>query len=185
MLINFFFITLHYKITEKIGRLCAIKKVTFMKVSELLNEENVLLNVEAKDKYELIDKLIDVVAKSGKVLDKEKVRNCVYEREKILSTGVGKGFAVPHGKTDAVTDIVLAFAITKEPLDYEALDNQPVRLVMLMVGKDSLVSSHIKLLSRISRLMNNDEFRESLLNAKSTQEVLEIFRKEESNYFDV
>jgi mannitol/fructose-specific phosphotransferase system IIA component (Ntr-type) len=56
---------------------------------------------------------------------------------------------------------------------------------MLMVGKDSLVSSHIKLLSRISRLMNNDEFRESLLNAKSTQEVLEIFRKEESNYFDV
>ncbi|MCX8057629.1 MAG: PTS sugar transporter subunit IIA [Ignavibacteria bacterium] len=156
-----------------------------MKVSELLNEDNVLLGVEAKDKYELIDKLIDVAAKSGKVLDKEKVRNCVYEREKILSTGVGKGFAVPHGKTDAVTDIILVFAITKEPLDYEALDNQPVRLVMLMVGKDSLVSSHIKLLSRISRLMNNDEFRESLLNAKSKEEVLEIFKKEESNYFDV
>lgn len=156
-----------------------------MKVSELLNEDNILLDVEAKDKYELIDKLIDVVANSGKVLDKEKVRNCVYEREKILSTGVGKGFAVPHGKTDAVTDIVLAFAVTKEPLDYEALDNQPVRLVLLMVGKDSLVSSHIKLLSRISRLMNNDEFRENLLNAKTKQEVLEIFKKEESNYFDV
>ncbi len=156
-----------------------------MKVSELLNEDNVLLNVEAKDKYELIDKLIDLAAKSGKIIDKEKVRNCVYEREKILSTGVGKGFAVPHGKTDAVSDIVLAFAITKEPLDYEALDNQPVRLVMLMVGKDSLVSSHIKLLSRISRLMNNDEFRENLLNAKSKEEILEIFRKEESNYFDV
>lgn len=156
-----------------------------MKVSELLNEDNVLLNVEANDKYELIDKLIDLAAKTGKIIDKEKVRNCVYEREKILSTGVGKGFAVPHGKTDAVSDIVLAFAITKEPLDYEALDNQPVRLVMLMVGKDSLVSSHIKLLSRISRLMNNDEFRENLLNAKSKEEILEIFRKEESNYFDV
>jgi fructose-specific phosphotransferase system IIA component len=156
-----------------------------MKVSEYLNEENVLLDVEAKDKYELIDKLIEVAAKSGKILDKEKVREAVYEREKILSTGVGKGFAVPHGKTDAVNDIVLAFAITKEPLDYQALDNQPVRLVMLMVGKDSLVSSHIKLLSRISRLMNNDEFRENLLNAKTKEEVLEIFRKEESNYFDV
>ncbi|MGB9665235.1 MAG: PTS sugar transporter subunit IIA [Ignavibacteria bacterium] len=156
-----------------------------MKVSEYLNEDNVLLDVEAKDKYELIDKLIEVAAKSGKILDKEKVREAVYEREKILSTGVGKGFAVPHGKTDAVNDIVLAFAITKEPLNYEALDNQPVRLVMLMVGKDSLVSSHIKLLSRISRLMNNDEFRESLLNARTKQEVLEIFRKEESNYFDV
>lgn len=156
-----------------------------MKVSEYLNEDNVLLNVEAKDKYELIDKLIEVASKSGKILDKEKVRQAVYEREKILSTGVGKGFAVPHGKTDAVNDIVLAFAITKEPLEYEALDHQPVRLVMLMVGKDSLVSSHIKLLSRISRLMNNDEFRENLLNAKTKQEVLEIFRKEEANYFDV
>jgi fructose-specific phosphotransferase system IIA component len=156
-----------------------------MKVSEYLNEDNVLLNVEAKDKYDLIDKLIEVASKSGKILDKEKVRQAVYEREKILSTGVGKGFAVPHGKTDAVNDIVLAFAITKEPLDYEALDNQPVRLVMLMVGKDSLVSSHIKLLSRISRLMNNDEFRENLLNAKTKEEVLDIFRKEEANYFDV
>jgi PTS system fructose-specific IIC component len=156
-----------------------------MKVSEYLNEDNVLLNVEAKDKYDLIDKLIEVASKSGKILDKEKVRQAVYEREKILSTGVGKGFAVPHGKTDAVNDIVLAFAITKEPLDYEALDNQPVRLVMLMVGKDSLVSSHIKLLSRISRLMNNDEFRENLLNAKTKKEVLDIFRKEEANYFDV
>lgn len=155
-----------------------------MKVSELLNEENILLNLEAKDKYDLIDKLINVVAKSDKVLDLEKVRNCVYEREKILSTGVGKGFAVPHGKTDAVTDILIALAVTKDPVDYEALDNQPVRIALLIVGKDSLVSSHIKLLSRISRLMNNDDFREMLLNAKSKQEILDLFRKEESNYFD-
>lgn len=155
-----------------------------MKISELLNEENILLNLEAKDKYDLIDKLINVVAKSDKVLDLEKVRNCVYEREKILSTGVGKGFAVPHGKTDAVTDILIALAVTKDPVDYEALDNQPVRIALLIVGKDSLVSSHIKLLSRISRLMNNDDFREMLLNAKSKQEILDLFRKEESNYFD-
>lgn len=155
-----------------------------MRISELLNEENILLNLEAKDKYDLIDKLINVVAKSDKVLDIEKVRNCVYEREKILSTGVGKGFAVPHGKTDAVTDILIALAVTKDPVDYEALDNQPVRIALLIVGKDSLVSSHIKLLSRISRLMNNDDFREMLLNAKSKQEILDLFRKEESNYFD-
>lgn len=155
-----------------------------MRISELLNEENILLNLEAKDKYDLIDKLINVVAKSDKVLDIEKVRNCVYEREKILSTGVGKGFAVPHGKSDAVTDILIALAVTKDPVDYEALDNQPVRIALLIVGKDSLVSSHIKLLSRISRLMNNDDFREMLLNAKSKQEILDLFRKEESNYFD-
>lgn len=156
-----------------------------MKISDLLNEENVVLNLEAKDKYEIIDELIEVVSKSNKVLDKAKVRNCILEREKVLSTGVGKGFAVPHGKTDSVTDIVIAFGITKNPVDYEALDDQPVRLVLLIIGRDSLVSSHIKLLSRISRLMNNEEFRESLLSARSKEEVLALFRKEEANYFDI
>ncbi len=156
-----------------------------MKISDLLNEENVVLNLEAKDKYEIIDELVEVVSRSNKVLDKEKVKNCVLEREKVLSTGVGKGFAVPHGKTDAVTDIVIAFGITKNPVDYEALDDQPVRLVLLIIGRDSLVSSHIKLLSRISRLMNNEEFRESLLSAPSKEDVLTLFRKEEANYFDI
>ncbi len=156
-----------------------------MKISDLINDENVLLDLAAKDKYEIIDALIEVVSKSNKVLDKEKVRNCVIEREKVLSTGVGKGFAVPHGKTDAVTEIVVAFAITKEPVEYEALDDQPVRLIFLIIGRDSLVSSHIKLLSRISRLMNNEDFREKLLESKSIPEVLEYFKKEEANYFDI
>jgi fructose-specific phosphotransferase system IIA component len=156
-----------------------------MKVSELLSEDNVLLYLDAKDKYEIINTLVDVVSKSNKVLDKEKVKNCVLEREKVLSTGVGKGFALPHGKTDAVSEIVAAFAITKDPVDYEALDDQPVRLVFLIVGRDSLVSSHIKLLSRISRLINNEDFRENLLKSNSVTEVLEHFRKEEANYFDI
>ncbi|MBU2445993.1 MAG: PTS sugar transporter subunit IIA [Bacteroidetes bacterium] len=156
-----------------------------MKISELLNENNVLLDLEAIDKYEIINALVEVVSKSNKVLDRDKVKNCVLEREKVLSTGVGKGFAVPHGKTDAVTEIVVAFAITKNPVDYEALDDQPVRLVFLIIGRDSLVSSHIKLLSRISRLMNNEDFRESLLNSNSVSEVLDHFKKEEANYFDI
>jgi fructose-specific phosphotransferase system IIA component len=156
-----------------------------MKISELLSEDNVLLYLDAKDKYEIINTLVDVVSKSNKVLDKEKVKNCVLEREKVLSTGVGKGFALPHGKTDAVSEIVVAFAITKNPVDYEALDDQPVRLVFLIVGRDSLVSSHIKLLSRISRLMNNEDLRENLLKSNSVTEVLEHFRKEEANYFDI
>lgn len=156
-----------------------------MKISELLNENNVLLDLEAIDKYEIINALVEVVSKSNKVLDRDKVKNCVLEREKVLSTGVGKGFAVPHGKTDAVTEIVVAFAITKNPVDYEALDDQPVRLVFLIIGRDSLVSSHIKLLSRISRLMNSEDFRESLLSSKSVKEVLDNFKKEEANYFDI
>lgn len=156
-----------------------------MKIVDLLNEENVVLNLDIKDKFEIIDSLIDLIAKVYKISDVEKVKNAVVEREKVLSTGVGKGFAVPHGKSDAVNEIAVAFAITKEPVDFESLDAQPVRLIFLIVGRENMVSAHIKLLSRISRLMNKEEFRNSLLEAKTKKEVLELFNKEESNYIDI
>ncbi len=136
-----------------------------MKISDILTEDLVVTGLQGKSKDEIIDAMIDLVASSPKVLDKEKVRKAIFEREKIMSTGVGNGFAIPHGKTDAVTDIVAAFAVTAEPIDYQSLDEKPVRLVFLLVGKDNLVGPHIKLLSRISRLMNKEEFRRRLLDA--------------------
>ncbi len=155
-----------------------------MKISDILDESLVKTNLPGKTKDEIISQMVDLVGTSKKVLDKEKVKDAIFEREKIMSTGVGNGFAIPHGKTDAVSDIVAAFAITAEPIDYQSLDEQPVRLVFLLVGKDSMVGPHIKLLSRISRLMNKEEFRKKLLSATSPKEVLEIFRAEEATYFD-
>jgi fructose PTS system EIIBC or EIIC component len=155
-----------------------------MKISDILDESLVKTNLPGKTKDEIISQMVDLVGTSKKVLDKEKVKEAIFEREKIMSTGVGNGFAIPHGKTDAVSDIVAAFAITAEPIDYQSLDEQPVRLVFLLVGKDSMVGPHIKLLSRISRLMNKEEFRKKLLTAASSKEVLEIFRAEEATYFD-
>jgi len=98
---------------------------------------------------------------------------------------VGNGFAIPHGKTDAVTDIVAAFAVTAEPIDYQSLDEKPVRLVFLLVGKDNLVGPHIKLLSRISRLMNKEDFRKRLLGQQTSREIIDMFRQEEATYFEV
>jgi fructose PTS system EIIBC or EIIC component len=155
-----------------------------MKISDILDESLVKTNLPGKTKDEVISEMVDLVSTSKKVLDKEKVKEAIFEREKIMSTGVGNGFAIPHGKTDAVSDIVAAFAITAEPIDYQSLDEQPVRLVFLLVGKDSMVGPHIKLLSRISRLMNKEEFRKKLLSSASSKEVLEIFRAEEATYFD-
>ena len=155
-----------------------------MKISDILDESLVKTNLPGKTKDEVISEMIDLVSTSKKVLDKTKVKDAIFEREKIMSTGVGNGFAIPHGKTDAVSDIVAAFAITAEPIDYQSLDEQSVRLVFLLVGKDSMVGPHIKLLSRISRLMNKEEFRKKLLTSTSSKEVLEIFRAEEATYFD-
>jgi len=156
-----------------------------MKISDILEEELVTSNLPGSNKEDIINAIVDLVSKSKKVKDKEKVREAIFDREKIMSTGVGKGFAIPHGKTDAVLDIVAAFAVTEEPIDYQSLDAEPVRLVFLLVGRDNLVGPHIKLLSRISRLMNKDEFRKRLLEAKSPQEIVKIFKEEESSYLDV
>ena len=122
-----------------------------MKVFELLKEEFILTEFKSTEKEDAINELIDLYKNDDKVTDIEQVRKSVLDREKIMSTGVGKGFAIPHGKTNAVKDILAAFGKSDEPIDYEALDGKPVNLIFLLVGKDNLVSSHIKLLSRISR----------------------------------
>jgi fructose-specific phosphotransferase system IIA component len=155
-----------------------------MKISDILTENLVATGLPGNTKNEVIDAMIELVASSPKVMDKEKVRKAIFEREEIMSTGVGNGFAIPHGKTEAVSDIVAAFAVTAQPIDYQSLDEKPVRLVFLLVGKDNLVGPHIKLLSRISRLMNKEEFRRRLLDMKSPREILDAFRQEEATYFE-
>ncbi len=156
-----------------------------MKISDILSTDVIAVNLDTADKEDAIKKVIDLAAKSGKILDVAKVSNTIYEREKLVSTGVGKGFAIPHGKTDSISDVVAAFAITKEPIDFDSIDGEPVRYIFLLIGKENLLNTHIKLLSRISRLMNKDEFRERLLDAANPEEVLAIFKEEEKNYFDI
>jgi fructose-specific phosphotransferase system IIA component len=156
-----------------------------MKVFELLDEKFILTDFKSDDKEYVINELIDLYKENDKVNDIEKVRTAILDREKIMSTGVGKGFAIPHGKTNAVTDVIAAFGKTTRDIDYDALDGNPVHLVFLLVGRDDMVSKHIKLLSRISRLMNKDEFRERLVNSNSKEEIINIFKEEEEQYFDV
>lgn len=156
-----------------------------MKITDILNENVVRVNLPGTSKVEIIEAMIELAGSQEKVLDKQKMREAILEREKIMSTGVGSGFAIPHGKTDAVSDIIGAFAITAQAIDYQSLDDQPVRIVFLLVGRDNMVGPHIKLLSRISRLMNKEEFRNRLLEANSAPEILEIFRQEEATYFEV
>ena len=156
-----------------------------MKLSDLLHKDFIIAELKSTAKEDVINELIDLFDNDTRVIDIKKVRDAVLDREKIMSTGVGKGFAIPHGKTSAVNEILAAFGKAENPIDHQALDNQPVHLVFLLVGKDNMVSTHIKLLSRISRMMTKDEFREKLIHAKSNDEIVELFKTEEQNYFDV
>lgn len=156
-----------------------------MKISDLLKEKFILKEFNGKTKDDIIIELINLFKDDPRVTNLNDVKTCVLDREKIMSTGVGKGFAIPHGKTNSINDILAAFGKSEKPIDYDALDGEPVHLVFLLVGKDEFVGKHIKLLSRISRLMNSDDFRDRLINAKDKNEILSIFQQEEQNYPDV
>ena len=156
-----------------------------MKVSELLKPEFVIPQLKGETKEDVINELIDLFKNDPRVEDIEKVRTAVLEREKVMSTGVGKGFAIPHGKTNAVKEIVGAFGKISEGVDYDSLDGNPVQLIFLLVGKDNLISTHIKLLSRISRLMNKDDFRHRLSEANTADDIVKLFSDEEEHFLEL
>lgn len=155
-----------------------------MHITSILDERYIATGLRAENKDEALNAVINLVSSSPRVRDIEKVRTAVVERERLMSTGVGYGFAIPHGKTDAIDDIVAAFATLAEPLDFDSLDNQPVRMIFLLVGRESQVGAHLKLLSRISRLMNNENFRNRLLAAEAPADILALFLEEEGRYFE-
>ena len=155
-----------------------------MKISEILETELISTKIVGNDKETVLNNMIELISKSQKITDKEKVKEAIFNREKIMSTGVGKGFAIPHGKTDGITDMVAAFGVTENEVNFDSLDGEPVRLIFLLVGKENLVGPHLKLLSRISRLLNKDDFRTKLLLAHTSEEVKELFETEEKTYFE-
>src|ERR1041384_5576513 len=113
-----------------------------MKISDILSTDVIEVNLEVKDKEDSLKKIIDVASRSGRITDLKKVTETIYEREKLVSTGVGKGFAIPHGKTDAIQHIVAAFVITKNPIDFDSIDGEPVRFIFLLIGKETLLNTH-------------------------------------------
>ena len=155
-----------------------------MKICEILKVSKIIPSMKSTNKEDAINELIELFKNDDRVKDLESIKNSVLEREKIMSTGVGKGFAIPHAKTNSVNEIIAAFGKLDKPIEYQALDEQPVNLVFLLIGKENLAGPHIKLLSRISRMMNIDEFRENLAKATTAEELYSLFEEEEKQYFE-
>lgn len=150
-----------------------------MNIFSLLDPQSVLPNLEVSNKAEILERLVSSLEGKVSAEESEKILEAVKEREGIMSTGVGKGLAIPHGKTPAIEQTYAAFAVLKEPIEYEAIDHKPVKMVFLLAGPQSSNSLHIKMLSRISRLMNNSDFRNRLLECTSAEDIIEQFKDEE------
>ncbi|HSK20583.1 MAG TPA: PTS sugar transporter subunit IIA [Longimicrobiales bacterium] len=151
-----------------------------MLLSELLSIDRIKIPLESQTKDDLLRELVGVAAAPAGQPARDDVLRAVREREAVLSTGIGHGVAIPHGKSSAVGDLRMAAGRAAAPVDFDALDGQPVSLFFLLVGPESAAGPHIKALSRISRLVRKDEVRDKLVAAQTAQEFMDALKEAES-----
>ena len=156
-----------------------------MDISTHLDRSAIVKDLEVDNKKDLINKLVDLLEPKVSSDQLEKIRESVFMREEIMSTCIGKELAIPHGKCDSLNEILAAFTVLDNKVDFDSIDNEPVKMVFLLVGPENQSSQHIKLLSRISRLMNSSAFREKLLECEDSNEIYETFKAEEKEYFGI
>lgn len=151
-----------------------------MLLSDLLTVDRVKIPLNGVTKDELLRELVAIVALDNGVDDEAAVLDAVRERESILSTGIGHGVAIPHGKSQSVHDLRMAAGLAGTPVDFDALDGQPVALFFLLIGPESAAGPHIKALSRISRIVRRDDVRDRLIAATTPDEFLQALRDAEA-----
>ncbi len=151
-----------------------------MKLSDLLTENGISVALAARDKRGVIEEMVDLLMKSTNgVTDKNAVIKAVWEREELMSTGIGQGVGIPHAKTNAVDKLHAVFGKSEAGVDFSALDGKPVHLIFLLVAPEDQSGPHVKALARISRLLKQSYFRQALQESRKSQEVLTIIREEE------
>lgn len=150
-----------------------------MKITELLDVNSIALNVDVKSKDETIDYMVDLMEKSGKISDKVEYKKGILAREALGTTGIGEGIAIPHAQVAAVKKPGLAAMTIKDGVNYESLDGNPVYLAFMIAAPEDGGNLHLKALAKLSTLLMNEEFRQSLIQAKNAKEFLDIINDEE------
>lgn len=154
-----------------------------MKITDLLSEESIELNVEAKDKNDIIDKMTRLMLKTGRINNLEKYKKLVLKREEEGSTGVGEEIAIPHGKGECVTEPGLVAMVVPNGVAYDALDGKPVKLLFMIAAPNTSDNVHLDVLSRLSTMLMNSNFKNKLISAKSKEEFLKIIDETEKEKF--
>ena len=148
-----------------------------MNLLELLNEKTMIAPLQSTDKQGAISELVDLLAKEDCISDCETIKQVVWERELQRTTGIGEGLAIPHGRCDKLSRMVMAMGRPTIPIDFGSPDKQPVELIILLVSPSSNTSDHIQALGRISRLMVDRSFRESAYSTEHAIDLYSVFKE--------
>ena len=150
-----------------------------MNLLDILSLESTIVDLKGDSKEDIIAELVDSLPAGDAITDREQVLQAVLDREKIMSTGIGDGIAIPHGKSTAVTELVAAMGTQQRGVDFDALDGEPAFVFFLLVSPANVSGPHIKALARISRLLKNDVFKKKLIEASSAEEIIATIEEAE------
>ncbi len=145
-----------------------------MRLEDVLKEDYVIEDLKATEKREVLDELVTALCSKVEGLDREKVLQALLEREKLGSTGIGFGVAIPHGKVKGISGIKVSFGRSKRGVDFNAMDDRPVHLFFLIVAPENSTVAHLKVLASISNLLKDSVIRKRLVRASSRKEIYSI-----------
>lgn len=150
-----------------------------MKLSDVLTEDRIIININGKDKYDVLEKMVHIAKTSEKVKDVENLLKKVLEREKIKSTGIGGGIGIPHAQTSGVTDIIACLGVSEQGVEFNSIDGKPVHLILLIATKERTNNTYLGLLSRIARLFIDEPFKQRIIKSTSPEEIINLIREKE------
>ncbi len=156
-----------------------------MKLVDVLKPEYIKIPLQGNSKEEVIKELIELLCQGEKFKSADAVFDAVMDREKIMTTGVGKGVAIPHCKKEDCENFAIALGIHPGGVDFQSIDNQPVQIIFLLVGPENNPGMHIRLLSRISRLLAKESLRRNLAKSTRPEEAYELLKSEEKKFFEI
>ncbi|NFA42874.1 PTS fructose transporter subunit IIC [Clostridium botulinum] len=154
-----------------------------MRIVDLLKKQGIELNFNPSSKNECIEKLVNLMDKTGNLNNKEEYKKAIIAREAQSTTGIGEGIAIPHGKTNAVKKASLAAAVCKKGVDYDSLDGAPANLFFMIAVPDNSDNLHLEVLARLSTILMDEKFRETLINCEDKDQFLKLIDEKESEKF--
>ncbi|MDO8524918.1 MAG: PTS sugar transporter subunit IIA [Candidatus Omnitrophota bacterium] len=154
-----------------------------MKIMEFLSKKAITADLKATDKEGVIREMVDLLAKADDIKNKEDLIKALLTRESLGSTGIGQGIGIPHAKSANAKNLVAAFGLSREGVNFDSLDGEPVYIFFLLIAPEESAGPHLKALARISRMLKDKYFREMLKKAKDDKEILHIIQEEDSKKY--
>ena len=153
-----------------------------MRLCSYLTEKAIIESLSSEKKEDVLREIVKILHERGIVSDEEKYFSALMERESLCSTGIGRGVAIPHAKLKSVDTIIVSFARSLKGVDFDSVDRKPVYLIFTIFTPEDVPEDYLSILARISKIAKDTEFRESIMKASSSQEMMEIFRREDEKF---